>query len=71
MTLPEYRLQSSNRLEQLGVGLWQALYRCFRVSMSDYITVGYPWKVCCLEDSTICTHPRFLRIIASADSLLH
>jgi hypothetical protein len=32
MTLPEYRLQSSNRLEQLGVGLWQALYHCFRVS---------------------------------------
>ena len=32
MTLPEYRLQSSKRLEQLGVGLWQALYHCFRVS---------------------------------------
>jgi len=39
--------------------------------MSDCIPVGYPWKVCCLQDSTVCTHPRFLRITALVDSLLH
>jgi hypothetical protein len=39
--------------------------------MFDRDLVSYSWKVCCLKASTICTHFCFLRIIVSADGLLH